>query len=71
MNNPEFRDRLVVKLMKAYVSKVDGVKNLKYAAKVLNFFLTLYASGDKEAFEFVLGNLCGMGLRWMKKNVLS
>ena len=67
MNNPEFKDSLVVNLTKAYVSKVDGVKNPKYGAKVLNFFLALYASGDKKAFEFVSGNLCGIGLRWMKK----
>ena len=52
-NNKEFRDSLVVHLMRGYVSKVEGVKNPKYGSKVLNFMLALAASGDKKAFEYL------------------
>ena len=40
--------------------------NPQYGTDVLNFFLALSASGDKGAFEFVSGNLCGVSLRRMK-----
>jgi hypothetical protein len=55
-SNPKFKSSLLVNLMKAYVSKVDGVSNTQYGAKVLNFFLALVAAGDKKAFEFISGN---------------
>ena len=44
-----------------------GVPNLQYVTDILNFFLALSASGDKKAFEFVSGNLCGVSLRRIKK----
>ena len=43
--NREFKDSLLVCLMKACVAKVDGVKNPQYGTKVLNFYLALSASG--------------------------
>ena len=60
---------MLVNPMKAYVAKVEGVKNPWYGSKVLNFFLALAASasGDKTAFEYVSGNLCAVSLRWIKK----
>ena len=66
LSNAEFRDSLVVHLMRGYVAKVEGVKNPKYGSKVLNFFMALAASGDKKGFEFVSGNLASVSLRWMK-----
>ena len=65
-NNEEFCGSLLTSIFKAYVVKVDGVPNLKYGTDVLNFFLALYASGNKKEFEFVSGNLCGVSLRRMK-----
>ena len=38
----------------------------KYGMKVLNFYLALAASGDKKAFEYVSGNLVGVGLHHMQ-----
>ena len=43
-----------------------GVPNLQYGTDVLNFFLESSASGDKKAFKFVSGNLCGVLLRRIK-----
>ena len=40
--------------------------NPQYGTDVLNFFLALFASCYKKAFEFVAGNLCGVSLCWMK-----
>ena len=67
MNKKEFRERLIVSLVKGYVSKVEGVVNTTYGAKVLEFFLDMAAIGDKKAFKFVSGNLCGVSLRHMKR----
>ena len=66
-NNEEFCGSFLISLCKAYVAKVYGVPNLQYGTGVMNFFLALSASGDKKAFDFVSGNLCGASLRWMKK----
>ena len=33
--NPKFRSSLVILLMKEYIAKVDGIKNLKYGTKIL------------------------------------
>jgi len=41
-SNTKFRDSLVVNLMKGYVAKVEGIKNPKYRATVLNFFMALW-----------------------------
>jgi hypothetical protein len=65
-NNKEYRGSLMVKLMKGYTAKVDGVKNPAYGSKVINFMLALTAGGNKKAFEFVSGNLCSASLRHMK-----
>ena len=50
MNNKGFSEILMVSLVKGYLSKVKGVVNNPYGEKVLDFFLALYASGDKNAF---------------------
>ena len=62
-NHKEFRSGLIVKMMQAYVMKLDGVNNPIYGEKVLNFFLALAASGKMKSFEFVSGNLCHMSKR--------
>ena len=46
-NNEEFSGSLFISLCKAYIVKVGGVPNPQYGTYVLNFFLTLSASGDK------------------------
>ena len=65
-SNEDFKQSLIVTLVKAYVAKVEGVDNPHYGSKVLNFFMALAASGDKKAFEYVSGNLCDVSLRWIK-----
>ena len=65
-NNKEFRESLIVILVKGYVSKVKGAVNHPYNETVLEFFLDLDVSGDKKAFEFVSGNICGVLLRHMQ-----
>ena len=65
-SNEEFHGSLLVCLMKAYVSKVDGVDNSKYGTKVLNIYLALAASIDKKAFKYVSGNLVGVALQQMQ-----
>ena len=65
-NNKEFLGSLLTSLCKSYATKVDGVPNPQYGTDVLKIFLELSTSGDKKAFEFVSGNLCGLPLSWMK-----
>ena len=63
----EFFGSFLTNLFKAYVEKVDGVPNPRYGIDALIFFLALSESGNKKAFEFVSGNICGVSLRWIKK----
>ena len=65
-NNEEFCGSFLTSIYKAYAVKVDGVPNPHYGTDVLNFFLALSAIGEKKAFEFVSGNLCGVPLSRMK-----
>ena len=65
-SNEEFSGSLFISICKACIAKVDGVPNLQYRTYVLNFFLALSASGDKNPFEFVSGNFYGVSLRRMK-----
>ena len=65
-NNEEFCASLLTSLCKAYSVKVDGVPNPRNEKYVLKVFLELSASGDKKAFEFVSGNLCGASFRRMQ-----
>ena len=51
-NNKEFRGSLLTSICKTYVVKVDGVPNPQNGTYVLNFFLELSSSGDKNSFEF-------------------
>ena len=46
-NNDEYRGSFRTSLCKAYVAKVDEVPNPQYRTDVLNFFLALSASSDK------------------------
>ncbi|KAL3788099.1 hypothetical protein HJC23_008161 [Cyclotella cryptica] len=48
---------LVALLLKALVVKMSGKRNVKYDEKVRNFFIALAASGNKQAYEFISGNL--------------
>ena len=57
----------MVSLVKAYVSKGEGVVNPPYSSKVLDFFLALTASGYDKAFEFVSGNLHEVLLHHMQQ----
>lgn len=61
---------LVTLLLKALVTKMSGKRNVKYDDKVRNFFIALAASGNKQAYEFVSGNLgqC-MTLRHAKRMI--
>ena len=56
----------MVSLVKGYVSKFEGLVNPPYGTKVLELFLDLAAIGDKKAFKFVSGNMCGVLLLHMK-----
>ena len=58
MNNKYFRESLIMSLFKGYISKNEGVVYPPYSAKVLEYFLTLAASGDKKTFNFLSGNMC-------------
>ena len=48
---------LVTLLLKALVAKMMGKRNARYDDKVHNFFVALASSGNKQAYEFVSGNL--------------
>ena len=65
-NNEGFCGSLLTSLCKAYAVKVDGVPNLQYGTDFLNFFLAIYTSGGKKAFEFVSCHLYGEPLIRMK-----
>ena len=56
-NEHGIQDSLVTLLLKALVTKMAGKKNARYDDKVRNFFISLAASGNKHAYEFVSGNL--------------
>ena len=43
--------------------KIEGTPNPEYGTIVLNFYLALAANGNKAAFEYVSGNLCGISAR--------
>ena len=67
----DFKDSLLVNLMKCYVAKVNGCSNPVMATKVLNFFMAMAAGGDRRSFEYVSGNLCGVSLRHVKRVISS
>ena len=67
MNNKEFRESLMLILVKGCVSKSEGVVNHPYSVKVLEFFLALDASGDQKEFKFLSGNMCGVLLRHIQR----
>jgi len=55
--NKDVRDHLLVGLMQAYITKVNGVKNPVYSTAVTNFYLSLSGCGSKAAVEFASANL--------------
>lgn len=57
MANKNVRDSLLVGLMQAYISKVNGQHNPVYGTAVTNFYLSLAGTGSKQAVEFVSANL--------------
>ena len=56
-NDNDIKNSLVTLLLKALVTKMSGQKNAQYDDKVRNFFIALAASGNKQAYKFVSGNL--------------
>ena len=56
-NDNDIKNNLVMLLLRALVTKMSGQKNAWYDNKVRNFFIALAASGNKQANEFVSGNL--------------
>jgi hypothetical protein len=52
----------MVRLMTAFVAKLEGERNPQYSQRVLNFMLVLSASGDRKAFQFVSDNLCSVSV---------
>ena len=65
MNNKQFRQILMVGLVKGCVYNFKGVVNPLYSAKLLDLFLDLAVIGDQKAFQFVSGNMCGFLLSHM------
>ena len=57
MANKNVRDSLLVGLMQAYISKVNGHNNPVYGTAVTNFYLSLAGTGSKQSVEFVSANL--------------
>jgi hypothetical protein len=57
MANANVQNSLLVGLMQAYISKVNGHSNPVYGTAVTNFFLSLAGTGSKQAVEFVSANL--------------
>ncbi len=57
MANANVRNSLLVGLMQAYISKINGHNNPVYGTAVTNFFLSLAGTGSKQAVEFVSANL--------------
>ncbi len=57
--NNEFKiqENLVTLLLKALVMKMVGQKNARYNETVRNFFVALAVLGNKQAYEYVPGNL--------------
>jgi hypothetical protein len=62
-----FRSSLVICMMKGYVAKCEGSSNHPYGAKVLNFMLSLAASGNQKGFEYVSANLGSVSLQHIKR----
>ena len=57
LENEKVRDSLLVGLMQAYISKVNGHNNPVYGTAVTNFYLSLAGTGSKQSVEFVSANL--------------
>ena len=55
--NVNVRNSLVLGLMQAYISKINGHNNPVYGTAVTNFYLSLAGTGSKQAIEFVSANL--------------
>ena len=55
---PQFKNSLLVLLLKAAVEKISGMGDLRYSNNVVNFYSMLEATSRK-VFEAVLENLIG------------
>ena len=62
----EFRDILLVSLLKVYVAKATAIRNRTYSDNEFNFFLLL-TNRCPAAFEIVSGNLAGVSSRHMSR----
>ena len=57
LNDYGIQSSLITLLLIALVAKMMGKKNARYDDKVNNFFIALATSGNKQAYEFISGNL--------------
>jgi hypothetical protein len=57
LTNANVHNSLLVRLMQAYISKINGHNNRVYETAVTNFYLSLAGTGSKQAIEFVSTNL--------------
>jgi hypothetical protein len=64
--NPEFRDSLVVGLLKAAITRTKWKGNAEMDEKVINFY-RFVATYSPKATMIVSANLQGPGKRWMQK----
>jgi len=70
-DNPTFRDGLLVALISAFVSTVNGHPNPKFSVEVVNFYIALEAM-SRRTFGLVSGNLLGPCLMSIQRhNALS
>ena len=58
----EFREGLLVALMRAFVSKANGHRNPEFPLCSMNFYVALEATSRK-AFSLVSANMLGPSLR--------
>jgi hypothetical protein len=65
-SKPSFRSDLVVLLLEALVAKAKGDGNVKYAPKLLNFYLAAHLSCPKTS-EIMRANLPSPGSRYLRR----
>ena len=70
-SNKYFNISLVICLLRTFVSKMSWDKNTVYSTNFFNLYLALSKTSWK-SFEFVLGDICGLGIRHIQiKSVMD
>ena len=64
--NPQFKNYLLLGLLKDSVAKMSGMVNTRYAYNVVNSYSMLVATSSKE-FDDVSKNFIGPCLKYMQK----